>query len=316
MNVQRSVSTLIPRENYAALVISGLGTTRKPSRASRTMQSFQLGHQFCQMCNFGEHKERSEGFSTTSTPHKSAGDSAQPQEPPPSFPPSPPPQPGSLSAGREGHRLETPRGRRWPGPASGPPGLSQPSGAEPSQAPRGGAGSAIFLGARARAAPLQPRRPAPTVGAPSLLELLDLLQAQPRALVDAEVAQHLLHGLCVSVLHGCGGPGRPRLASPRPPRLPPRTRAAGSCHRGRPGADSCPLLFLLLRGGGRFRLTGALNHPSPLPQKPPHEARPRRARPRGSEPPNPAASVRRFSCCQPAAGSAGPGRCAEETGRS
>jgi hypothetical protein len=105
------------------------------------------------------------------------------------------------------------------------------------------------------------------------------------------VAQHLLHGLCVSVLHGCGGPGRPRLASPRPPRLPPRTPAAGSCHRGRPGADSCPLLFLLLLllrgGGGRFRLTGALNHPSPLPQKPPHAARPRRARPRDCEPPAP-----------------------------
>lgn len=55
-----------------------------------------------------------------------------------------------------------------------------------------------------RAGPVQPRPP--TVGAPSLLELLDLLQAQPRALVDTEVSQHLLHGLCVRVLHCCGGP--------------------------------------------------------------------------------------------------------------
>lgn len=98
MNVQRSLFTLIPRENYAALEINGLGTARKPSWASRTMQSFQLGHHFCQMCNFGEYKKRSEGFSTTPTPHKSAGDSAQPQEPPPSLPPSP--HPGLLRAGK------------------------------------------------------------------------------------------------------------------------------------------------------------------------------------------------------------------------
>lgn len=75
--------------------------------------------------------------------------------------------------------------------------------------------SSLALGpAQGRVGPLQPRRSAPTVGAPSLLELLDLLQAQPRALVDTEVAQHLLYRLCVRVLHGCGGPAglasRPR----------------------------------------------------------------------------------------------------------
>lgn len=97
---------------------------------------------------------------------------------------------------------------------------------------------------------------APTVGAPSLLQLLDLLQAQPRALVDAEVAQHLLHRLCVRVLHGCGGPAGltscPRgflasashsgrgLVSPRAPRRglaspPPPPPPAASA---RPGAES------------------------------------------------------------------------------
>lgn len=179
------------------------------------MQPFQLGHHFCQMCNFGEYKKRSEAFSTTPTPHKSAGDSGQPQERPPSPPRSV----------REGHRLETPGGRERSGPACGQPGLSQPSGAEPSPTRWSRVSHLPW-----RSGPRRPlQRPAPTVGAPSLLELLDLLQAQPRALVDAKVAQHLLHRLCVSVLHGCGGPGRPRLASPRPPRLRlalgPRARA-------------------------------------------------------------------------------------------
>lgn len=125
-----------------------------------------------------------------------------------------------------------------------------------SRDPRGGARSAIFPGSRARAGPLQPERRGPTVGAPSLLELLDLLQAQPRALVDPEVAQHLLHCLCVRVLHGCGGPAglasRPRglLASAShsdralvPPRVPGRRLAspppppAASASR---GAESPP----------------------------------------------------------------------------
>lgn len=75
------------------------------------------------------------------------------------------------------------------------------------------------------AGPLQPVHQAPTVGAPSLFELLDLLQAQPRALVDAEVAQHLLHRLCVRVLHGCGGPAG--LASS------PRGLLASASHSGR-----------------------------------------------------------------------------------
>lgn len=134
----------------------------------------------------------------------------------------PPPPPRSV---REGHRLETPGGRERPGPACGLPGLSQPSGAEPSPTRWSPVSHLPW-----RSSPRRPlQRPRPTVGAPSLLELLDLLQAQPRALVDAKVAQHLFHRLCVSVLHGCGGPGRPRLASPRPPRLRlalgPRARA-------------------------------------------------------------------------------------------
>lgn len=159
-----------------------------------------------------------------------------------------------------------------PDPRAHRPGLRQPSGAEPSERASepsptrwspGQPSSSSALGPAPR--PLQPRRPAPTVGAPSLLELLDLLQAQPRALVDAEVAQHLLHRLCVSVLHGCGGPGRPRLASPRPPprlrlALGPRARAtAGARARtavSPPLSPPPPPLLLLGRCRRRFRLTG------------------------------------------------------------
>lgn len=209
------------------------------------------------------------------------GTSAQPQEPPGTTT-----SPG-LAAPREGHRLETPGGREWGGmggreaptrvrtaPASGSrraPSRASERASEPSPTrwSPGQPSSSSALGPAPR--PLQPRRPAPTVGAPSLLELLDLLQAQPRALVDAEVAQHLLHRLCVSVLHGCGGPGRPRLASPRPPprlrlALGPRARAtAGARARtavSPPLSPPPPPLLLLgrrrrrRRGCGRFRLTG------------------------------------------------------------
>jgi len=48
------------------------------------------------------------------------------------------------------------------------------------------------------------RAPSPTVGAPFLLQLLDLLQAEPGAFVDAEISQNFLHSLCVRVLHGWG----------------------------------------------------------------------------------------------------------------
>lgn len=44
----------------------------------------------------------------------------------------------------------------------------------------------------------------PTVGAPFLLQLLDLLQAEPGAFVDPEISQNFLHSLCVRVLHGWG----------------------------------------------------------------------------------------------------------------
>lgn len=180
------------------------------------MQPVQLGHHFCQMCNFGEYKKRSEAFSTTSTPHKSAGDSGLPQE-------RPPPRPAALCPGRSPARDPWRSGEARTRVRT--PGLSQPSGAEPSPTRWSPVSHLPW-----RSSPRRPlQRPAPTVGAPSLLELLDLLQAQPRALVDAKVAQHLFHRLCVSVLHGCGGPGRPRLASPRPPRLRlalgPRARA-------------------------------------------------------------------------------------------
>lgn len=94
MNIQ-PLSTDIPREKYAVPVTNGHGPARKLARASRTMQQpFRLGHHFCQMCNFGEYKKRSETFSTTSTLHESAGDSAQPQGP------SPHPRPGSLRSGK------------------------------------------------------------------------------------------------------------------------------------------------------------------------------------------------------------------------
>lgn len=106
------------------------------------MQPFQLGHHFCQMCNFGEYKKRSEAFSTTSTPHKSAGDPGQPQERPPSPPRCAPS--GKVTGSRP---LEVGRG---PDPRADSP--ASRSRRAPSRAPRGGAGSAIFLGARAHAA--------------------------------------------------------------------------------------------------------------------------------------------------------------------
>lgn len=122
-------------------------------------------------------------------------------------------------------------------PACNPSPAGQARGLNPSPAAFGGRGaethevepgqpSFLALGpAPSRAGPLQPRRRAPTVGAPSLLELLDLLQAQASALVDAEVAQHFLHRLCVRVLHGCGGPAG--LASS------PRGLFASASHSGR-----------------------------------------------------------------------------------
>lgn len=48
-------------------------------------------------------------------------------------------------------------------------------------------------------------RRSPTVGAPFLLQLLHLLQAEPGAFVDPEIRQNFLHSLCVRVLHGRGG---------------------------------------------------------------------------------------------------------------
>lgn len=161
-----------------------------------------------------------------------------------------------------------------------------------------------------RAGPVPPRPP--TVGAPSLLELLDLLQAQPRALVDAEVSQHLLHGLCVRVLHCCGGPAglasRPRglLASAShsvrglvPPRAPkrglasrPPPPAAASASRGAesprtpPAGDrpsGCPASPAPASGSAGRR--GPRGPPSPQKRGPPSPstARPER-RPR---PPSP-----------------------------
>lgn len=44
----------------------------------------------------------------------------------------------------------------------------------------------------------------PTVGAPFLLQLLHLFEAEPGTLVDAEISQNFLHSLCVRVLHGWG----------------------------------------------------------------------------------------------------------------
>lgn len=176
------------------------------------------------------------------------------------------------------------RRRRDPGaPASSPSRAGPARGLDPPPAALGGRGaqthevepgqpSSLALGpAPGRAGPLQPRRRAPTVGAPSLLELLDLLQAQPRALVDAEVAQHLFHRLCVRVLHGCGGPAG--LASS------PRGLLASASHSGRGlvppwaprrGRASLPLLLLLLRPLPPRR---ALNHPAP----PPPDNRPSRS---------------------------------------
>lgn len=52
----------------------------------------------------------------------------------------------------------------------------------------------------------------PTVGAPFLLQLLHLLQAEPGAFVDPEIRQNFLHSLCVRVLHGRG---RERQMEPR-----------------------------------------------------------------------------------------------------
>lgn len=75
-------------------------------------------------------------------------------------------------------------------------------------------------------------------------------------------------GLLASASHSGRGlvppraPGRGQLSPPLSPPPPPRRR------RRRPLPPD-----------------RALNHPSPLPQKPPHAARPRRARPRGCEPP-------------------------------
>lgn len=146
----------------------------------------------------------------------------------------------------------SPRGRR-----AGSARRLQPSaGSEPRPTRWGPVSHLPWLSGPRRAGSLQPERRGPTVGAPSLLELLDLLQAQPRALVDPEVAQHLLHCLCVRVLHGCGGPAglasRPRglLASAShsdralvPPRVPGRRLAspppppAASASR---GAESPP----------------------------------------------------------------------------
>lgn len=169
-----------------------------------------------------------------------------------------------------GHREEALTRPRRPAPAVPFP-AGPARGLGPSPAALGGLGaethevgpgqpSSLALGPaprRAARGPLQPERRGPTVGAPSLLELLDLLQAQPRALVDPEVAQHLLHGLCVRVLHGCGGPAglasRPRgllasashsdraLVPPRVPRRrlasPPPPPSAASASR---GAESPP----------------------------------------------------------------------------
>lgn len=162
------------------------------------------------------------------------------------------------------------RQRHDPGaPACSPSPAGPARGPDPPPAAVGGRGaqthevepgqpSSLALGPAAGCArPLRPRPRPPTVGAPSLLELLDLLQTQPRALVDAEVAQHLLHRLCVRVLHGCGGPAglasSPRgllvsashsgrgLVPPRAPRRgqasppPPPPPAAASAS---PGAES------------------------------------------------------------------------------
>lgn len=76
----------------------------------------------------------------------------------------------------------------------------------------------------------------PTVGTPFLLQLLDLLQAEPGAFVDAEISQNFLHSLCVRVLHGWG----------REQQMVPR------------------LFLLLLSGGGR----GGEPPPQPLALSP------------------------------------------------
>lgn len=169
----------------------------------------------------------------------------------------------------------------------------------------------------------RPARPRPpTVGAPSLLELLDLLQAQPRALVDAEVSQHLLHGLCVRVLHCCGGPAglascpRGLLAStshsdrglvpPRAPRrglasLPPPPPPTASASRGAesprtpPAGDrpfGCPAAPAPASGSAGRR--GPCGPPSPAQKRGPPS--PSTARPE-SRPPPPSplpALLRRF----------------------
>lgn len=61
------------------LPVSSLGPPGPCSRFSWVITSARC-------VNFGEYKKRSEAFSTTSTPHKSAGDSGQPQERPPPRP--------------------------------------------------------------------------------------------------------------------------------------------------------------------------------------------------------------------------------------
>lgn len=217
------------------------------------------------------------------------------------------------SRARAARRRRRSRGPRAPAPPAGSPspagparagsaGRLQPSaGAEPRPTRWGPVSHFPWLAGPAPglAGPVQPRRRPPTVGAPSLLELLDLLQAQPRALVDAEVTQHLLHRLCVRVLHGCGGPAglasRPRgllasashsdrglvppraprrgLASPPPPPPPP---PAASASRGAesprtPPADNCPS-----RGpaspapaSGSAGRRGAPDPPSPPPKRGP-----------------------------------------------
>lgn len=48
-------------------------------------------------------------------------------------------------------------------------------------------------------------RKAPTVGSPSLPVLFQLLTAQACRLIYNEKAQNLLHCLCMSIIHHCGG---------------------------------------------------------------------------------------------------------------
>lgn len=137
----------------------------------------------------------------------------------------------------------------------------------------------------------------PTVGAPFLLQLLHLLEAEPGTLVDAEISQNFLHSLCVRVLHGwgreqqmvpclasssslssssaaAGAAARP-LLSPHHPRaitidpLPqPRSPSTPLSSRRRPGGAGKKLK----KKKGKAALKKKIKSPHPLPPlTPPRE---------------------------------------------